>query len=57
MEVMKVIKQITDSKFTYSLMGASKVTHVHIDNHQDKQNAVMVPIEKINELLLINQGL
>ncbi len=47
---MKVIKKIKDETFTYSLMGSSKVTHLHIDNHQDKQNAVMVPVEKINEI-------
>jgi len=51
MKVMKVIEQISDHKFTYSLMGADKVTHVHIDDHVSNNNAVMVPIEKLKELL------
>ena len=51
MSVLKVLKQIKDSKFTYSLMGIDSPKYVHINNHVDNENAVMVPVDTINELI------
>ena len=51
MNVLQVKKQIKDSKFTYSLMTGGEREYIHINNHQDNQNAVIVPLSKITELL------
>lgn len=54
MQVLQVFKQIKDSTFTYSLMGAdsaSNPSHVHINNHKDNSNAVLVSLDKVKELI------
>lgn len=51
MNVLKVVNQTKDDKYTYSLMQSGERAYIHINNHNDNENAVIVPIEKLNELL------
>ena len=53
MKVVEVIKTIKDNTYTYNLMGHSKDApkYVHINNHNNNENAVIVPIDKIKQLL------
>lgn len=51
MSVLKVIKKVSDEKLTYSLMKSDTKFYVHINNHVNNENAVIVPLSKLGELL------
>ena len=54
MGVLKVVRQVEDEKHTYSLMESSNPgnrLYVHINNYRTNQNSVMVPLDKLSELL------
>lgn len=51
MNVLKVVKQVKDDKHVYSLMESDNQLYVHINNYVTNKNSVIVPLEKLSELL------
>lgn len=51
MSVLEVINKVSDDKHTYSLMKSDTKMYVHINNHVNNENAVIVPLSKLSELL------
>lgn len=51
MEVLKVIKELKQCDFTYTLMGVNEATHILINNHKTNDSSVIVPVIALRELL------